>query len=205
VVYVNRVPALAQASSAWHSLEFVAGGTTIVAMGRLDLSTLEGVAQSIVEHSAAATLVPGGVKLPPVLPGEVPLSEASSALGASVALPARPVGNRAHLLNVLAPVDCTRPPIPSRPCTVWATVGPLTLIYERPAPWPNSRADYEQFAKEMPGGSVIELDGVPAVVSTVARSIYFTVSGTRVVVAGYLPPARLRTIARSIVDRSRSK
>lgn len=58
VIYLNGgVPARAipQTSdpSSWGSIEFVAGGTTILVMGQVDQATLQPVAQSIVDRSAS--------------------------------------------------------------------------------------------------------------------------------------------------------
>lgn len=191
-------------TSSWSSIEFVAGGTTVTMLSHSDLQSLQRAAQSIVDHPAGATLVLGGVQLPPLLiAGRVPLWEASSALGGPLALPDRSLMNRAT--TGLAWVQCARPVRRSQPCTLWVTSRSLSVIYERPSPWPHSRSDYKEFAENMPRGAVRDLDGVPAVISAGARSIYFTVGGTRVVVGGHLALPRLEEIARSIVERSRAK
>jgi hypothetical protein len=56
VISLNGVPALVQTSTrpdgpTWNAVEFVQEGTIIVVMGNANESTLEGVAQSIVNQS----------------------------------------------------------------------------------------------------------------------------------------------------------
>ncbi|HUZ16008.1 MAG TPA: hypothetical protein VMU72_07485 [Gaiellaceae bacterium] len=212
IVDMNGLPALfvPQAQESW--LEFAVGGTEITVRGTYGEAALQAVAQSIVDRSPASTDLRRGVNLDPMnfpqwKSKPISLDEASRALGAAVVLPDASLVNPASVKKIWAEGKCPhRSPRfghPSTACLILILFRSLTLIYERPAGWPHSRAGYARLAKHMPGGAVIDLGGVPAMASTGARSIYFNLSGTRVVVWGRPGQRMPQAIARSIVDRSR--
>jgi hypothetical protein len=87
----------------------------------------------------------------------------------------------------------------------------VSIVYQRPSPWPRTLRQYRMEAKHRRVSRVVELHGVPAwevppnVDHHYPGSISFRVGGARVIVSGHRTAAWLEAIARSIVDRARAK
>ena len=144
VVDLNGVPGLAVAQDSdqtggnFGSIEFVLGSTQIDVLGHYDEAKLQAAAQSIVDQTSASNSAPAGVNLLPVVPPRkrIALGEASNTLGAAVVLPDASLVNPADAGKVWARASALIPLVNSWPCSIRVIFPSLTLIYERPAPWP---------------------------------------------------------------------
>src|SRR5581483_5224622 len=138
------------------SLTFVLGGVEIRIFGPYDEATLQAIAQSIVDRSTSASSKIAGL---PQGPSEVPisLSDAAAALGAPVVLPHTP-------LIALSKVGSVEKECPGP----WGKTCAITVMFPSEAVqiryslggYPDPLREYRAAAD--PGGSVIYLSGVPA-------------------------------------------
>lgn len=207
----------------WHdfypSIDFAAGGTAVTVVGRKSKAALEAIARSIIDrsdHPPRGQLGEvGGVQLFPFVPPgkRIPLSLASTTLGAPVVLPHSPLVKPSDARQAWAEGTC--PHRGSRPgwgkfCEVWVSVRAtgLSVGYIRAPEWAGTRGEWGEEAKGLRGaGRVLDLDGVPALAIGQDRRrhypgrIEFDLGGNRIVVAGDYRTARLRAAAQSIVNR----
>ena len=233
VMDLNGVPALGGEPSpddqcSIGSLMFDAGGVTVIVFGHGDLTTKRAIAQSIVDRSAEPPDGQlgrvDGIQLvnysPPAR--QIDLSAASATLGGRVVLPNMPLANASAAGPVWAEGSCPAPPGRlvidfgrSQPCWVWVSF-PLTGVsvgYLRPTFVVHRRPQKEKQLARVArnygdNAKVIELGHVLALAieprDPYPGSVEFQLRGTRVIVAGGYDSATLRTVAQSIVDRSRS-
>lgn len=192
------------------SVEFDAGGTTIAVLGHYGQQALEAVAQSIVDQSRP-TSVNAGVGWPPTLdhplgPLEKPitLADVPSTLGAPIVLPDCVV---VHPSDAGAVWGAGDPNTSSAIAVTFPTQG-LIVLYKRP-PISDPQTNFENFAEQTRGTSVIDLNGTPALAIAQAPdgsnwgSVEFVANGMTIVVMGHNGTATLQTVAQSIIDRSK--
>jgi hypothetical protein len=193
------------------SVEFAAGGTDVAVIGHQSKTTLEAIARSIIDRSAKPPAGQLGdveaIQVYPYLPSarQIALADASSTLGAPVALPGDPS-------QAWAEGTCPHPdaaPGSTEFCAVWVSFrgSSLSVGYVRPPQYVGTRGEWKLSKRLGRSAHVLNVDGVPALAIDRDRAkgypgrISFDLDGNRVVVAGDYATARLRAVARSIVDR----
>lgn len=226
VIDVAGVPALAgeensdQTGKNFGSVMFDVGGARVTVFGHYDQATLQGLAQSIVQHSQAPPAGQlgqvGGVQLFPYVPPakQISLSDASATLGAPVVVPDSPLVKPTDVGSVWAERSCPAPDTalgrtPS--CWIWLSFpsAALSVGYLRPPMYAGTRGEWRLQATHYgDDAQVVDLDRLPALAvkpqGPFPGWIEFDLGGTRIVVAGDYDEPTLQTVAQSIVDRSRS-
>jgi hypothetical protein len=180
----------------WSTVTFQIDGLVIRVIGSPDDAALEVVAQSIVDRSDAPAGTPGVIA--PVA-RVVNLSDVSAAFGEPVVMPKT---------AFLQPSDAQGWQANRNEAEVWFPTAALSVTYLGPAPWPDSRAEFEEVARNVRfgDGEVVDLNGVPAVVienqdAIGLGSIVFVWHDTRIEIDGFENAAILIDLAQSIVDQ----
>jgi hypothetical protein len=139
------------------------------------------------------------------------LADASTTLGAPLVLPNSPLVKASDAGPVWTDTDSHG----TRRVAVTFPSQSLTIKYERPVPFSDPLANYQQYAKSTPEtAQVIDLSGVPALAVKMQSGgsdwthggwIQFVAGGTAVVVQGHYDESTLQDVAQSIVPQVGSK
>lgn len=224
VINLHGVPALAHArtdQASYGGVTFSVEGMRVSIIGRADLSTMEAMAQSIVDRSEAPSAGElgnvGGIQLfPYFLPArKIDLAAASSTLGAPVVLPDTSLAKPSDALAVWAERTCPAPEGSAtdfsllHACWIWISFpsAGLSIGYLRGPLYRGYKHEWDMQARNYGANArVVQLSDVPALAiepqNPYPGSIEFDLNGTRVVVAGNYDTATLQTVAQSIVDRA---
>jgi hypothetical protein len=203
------------------SVRFSAGGVNVVVWGHQEAATLEAIARSIVARSEKPPTGQlgdvGGVQLYPYLSHGrmISVSDASATLGSPVVLPDPSLAS-ADRAQAWAEGSCPHLAADfatTKVCAVWVSFpgSDLSVGYIRPPAYRGTAPEWRLQARGLRGGGkAVHLFSRPAL--SIWRNagagfpgrVELDLAGTRIVVAGDYPPARLEAVARSIVERSRS-
>jgi hypothetical protein len=177
------------------SIDFLVGETRVTIYGDQSEETLEALARSVLDQ------------MPP--PGHVALADASTVLGAPIALPNTSLVQPSDAAQS-ASAACPSQPTTETPCQVTVdfpslTVNyvPLTIRYLRPAAT-DPVSSYRSLIKQDKDAKIVDLNGTPALfvqgLPTMPSWIEFVSGGTDVTVQGPYGEAALQDVAQSIVN-----
>jgi len=138
---------------------------------------------------------------------QISLADASTALGVPLVLPNSPLVKASDAGPVWTDSDSHG----TRRVAVTFPSQSLTITYERPVPFADPLANYQQYANDTPEtAQVIDLNGVPALAVKEQSGgsdwdhggwIQFVSGGTDIVVQGYYDESTLQDVVQSIVSQ----